>query len=481
MSVLEALEQSGETISPAVRAAILLLEEENRELREQLRRAERRIRDLEARLGMNSSNSSKPPSSDPPHAKGRAKKKGRRGKRGAQEGHPGVGRNLLPDERVDERVEHRPAQCRGCGLSLAEVEPSGTSGRWQVIELPPVRAHVTEHRTLCCVCPGCGTKTRGQMPAAVRRSHFGPRLVAFGTMLTSRFRLSRRQLREFFSDLLDVPAPSLGSTQAFREEVSDALLAPYQQIRGVVRDSELAWVDETGWSLRGQHRWTWVAVTERATLFRIGRNRSTRSRELLLGRDFGGVLTSDRWRAYDSHPLERRQLCWAHLKRNFQGVADAGGSGAHLGLWGVREAERLFRMWHQHQHGEISRMELRRGTVPVRMRLRRLLGLSLASKDKKARAIGRDLLRLWPALWSFLEVEGVEPTNNRAEQALRAPVIRRKLCFGSQSGSGLRATERLLSVTQTCRQHGRNLLGYLSEAVTAHRHGHAPPALLPAN
>jgi transposase len=319
------------------------------------------------------------------------------------------------------------------------------------------------------------------MPRAVQASHFGPRLVAFATLLMSRFRLSRRQLRELLSDLLDVPAPSLGSTQAFREEVSAALLAPYQQIRGAVRASEVAWVDETGWSLRGQSRWTWAAATQRATLFRIGRSRSTRSRELLLGRDFPGVLTSDRWRAYDSHPLEKRQVCWAHLKRNLQGIADAKGPGAHFGLWGVREAGRLFRTWQRHQRAEISRAELRRAMVPLRMRFRRLLRGALASPDRRARAFGRDLLRLWPALWTFLAVEGVEPTNNRAEQALRSPVIRRKLCFGSQSGAGLRATERLLSITQTARQQGRNLFIYLTEALTAHRNGRAAPQLLPAN
>jgi transposase len=480
MRVLEVLEQSGETLSPTIRAAILLLEEENQRLREQLHRAEERIRDLEARLGMNSRNSSKPPSSDPPQAK-RAGKKGRRGKRGAHEGHPGAGRELLPEERVDEVVEYRPEQCRRCGHALAGSPTAGEPGRWQVVELPPVRARVTEHRSLCCVCPSCGTRTRGQFPEAVQGSHFGPRLVAFGTMLTSRFRLSRRQLRELLSDLLDVPAPSLGSTQAFGEEVSAALLGAYQQIRRSVRSSALAWVDETGWSLRGLSRWIWVAATSTATLFRIGRNRSTRSRELLLGCDYGGVLTSDRWRAYDSHPLDRRQLCWAHLKRNLQGLADRNGPGAHLGHWGVQEAERLFRAWHAYLRGEISRAELRRTMVPVRMRLRRLLRRGIASQDRHARALSRDLLRLWPALWTFLSVEGVEPTNNRAEQALRAPVIRRKLCFGSQSGKGLRATERLLSVTQTCRLQKRNLLNYLTQAVTAHRQGLAPPALLPAN
>lgn len=483
MSIVDELEASGETLSPAVRAALVALETQVRQLEALeplVERLRARIDELEARLGMNSRNSSKPPSSDPPHAKRRVQK-GRRGKRGARSGHPGAGRELVLPERVDEVVDYRPEQCRGCGLALADVPVVGEPGRWQVLELPPVRAHVTEHRTLCCVCPGCGAKTRGQLPAAVQTSHFGPRLVAFAAMLTSRFRLSRRQLRELLSDLLDVPPPSLGSTQAFREEVSEALLAPYQQIREAVRGSAIAWVDETGWSLRGQRRWTWVAVTRAATLFRIGRSRSTRSRELLLGRAFGGVLTSDRWRAYDSHPLEQRQVCWAHLKRNLQGIADANGPGAHLAHWGVREVERLFGAWHQHQQGEISRTELRRAMVPVRMRLRRLLGCATTGPDKRACAFGRDLLRLWPALWTFLRIEGVEPTNNRAEQALRAPVIRRKLCFGSQSGAGLRTTERLLSITHTCRQYGRNLLCFLTKAVTAHRHGYAPPALLPAN
>ncbi|MEW5928785.1 MAG: transposase [Gemmatimonadota bacterium] len=149
--------------------------------------------------------------------------------------------------------------------------------------------------------------------------------------------------------------------------------------------------------------------------------------------------------------------------------------------WASGEAGRLFHAWHQFQRGEISRAGLRRRMVPIRMRLRRLLQSALASADRRARALGRDLLRLWPALWTFLAVEGLEPTNNRAEQALRSAVIRRKLCFGNQSGAGLRATERLLSITHTCRQHGRNLLGYLTAAVLAHRQGLAPPPLLPAN
>lgn len=246
---------------------------------------------------------------------------------------------------------------------------------------------MTEHRTLCCVCLSCGVKTRGRMPEAVQTSHFGPRLVALGTMLTSRFRLSRRQLRELLSDLLDVPPPSLGSTQAFREEVGAALLTPYQQIRDTVRASTLAWVD-------------------------LGRLESAGPLPLDLGSgDRRSHALSDR--AQSKHPT----------------------------------------------------------SAPLRG----------DSGDRRARALGRDLLRLSPTLWTFLSTEGVEPTNNRAEQALRPAVIRRKLCFGSQSGAGLRATERLLSITHTCRQHQRNLLRFLTESVAAHRQGRASPSLLPAN
>jgi transposase len=224
----------------------------------------------------------------------------------------------------------------------------------------------------------------------------------------------------------------------------------------------------------------WAAATPTATLYRLGRRRNRRACELLVGRAYAGVLTTDRWRAYDGHPLDRRQVCWAHLLRNLRGLADAGGAGAALGAWGVAEAGRVFHHWHACQRGELSRAQLRRALVPVRMRLGRLLGRALAGGERRPRALARDLLRLWDGLWAFARHEGVEPTNNRAERALRAPVIWRKTSFGSGSGAGLRAVERLLTVGETCRQQGRNVLHYLADALTAARAGLAVPQLLPA-
>jgi transposase len=387
---------------------------------------------------------------------------------------------VLPPERVDAVVEHRAAACRRCGHPLADAPAVGAPARHQLVELPPVRAHVTEHRALTLACPACGTHTRAALPAAVRRHHFGPRLTAFAVTLLGRVRVSRRNLTALLADLLDVPAPALGTTQRFVAEASGALAAPYAEVRTAVRASPRGWVDETSWALRGALRWLWAAATPAATLYRVGRRRNRRAGELLLGRAYAGVLTTDRWRAYDGHPLERRQVCWAHLKRNLQGIADAGGAGAALGRWGVREAERVFHVWHAHRRGELSRAQLRRALVPIRMRLGRLLGHALRGGERRPRALARDLLRLWDGLWTFARHADVEPTNSRAERALRGPVIWRKTSFGSGSGAGLRAVERLLTVGETCRQQGRNVLHYLADALRAGRAGCAAPQLLPA-
>ena len=371
------------------------------------------------------------------------------------------------------------------GHALADAAAVGTPARPQVVALPPVRAHVTEHRALTLACPGCGARTRRPLPATVRRHHFGPRLTALAVTLLGRFRLSRRNRTALLAEGLDVPAPALGTTQRFSAAASAALAAPYREVRAAVRASPHAWADETRWALRGARRWLWAAATPAATLFRLGRRRNARARALLLGRAYAGVLTTDRWRAYDGHPLARRQICWAHLTRNLQGLADARdarGAGAPFGQWGVRAAERVFRAWHAHQRGELRGAQLRRALVPVRLRLRlrlrRVLRRALACDEARPRARARARLRLWDGLWTFATHAGVEPTHNRAERAPRAPVIWRKTSFGSGSGAGLRAVERLLTVGEPCRQQGQNVLHYLPRALDTARAGHPAPQLL---
>lgn len=399
MSIVEQLEAAGEVLSPAVRAAILALEAENTLLRA-------RVAELEARLGMNSTNSSRPPSSDPPGTlRPRKPRSGRR--RGGQRGHPGHHRSWLPPSRVDQVVEHRPSSCRRCGGSLIEGRLTGAAHVHQVIELPPVRAQVTEHRALALLCPHCGTKSCAALPEAVRASGFGPCLSALVVLLVARFRLSRRAVRELLGDVLDVPPPALGSAQALCEEAGSALHAPWKEALRAVRRSRLVGTDETAWKLRGSRRCLWVGVAPRATAFRIARSRSARDRERFLGRAHPGILTTDRWRAYDGHPLERRQLCWAHLQRNLQALCERGPPEAQLGRWGVAEAERLLRLHRQWRAGEISRAAMQHGVALVRARFGRWVQRAARSTSRKAGALARDLERLWPALWLFARVEEV--------------------------------------------------------------------------
>lgn len=386
----------------------------------------------------------------------------------------------MPLERVDHFIPHRPSCCRRYGHSLAKAVEVGTRGRHQTVELSEISAYVTEHQMLTPGCPNCSQHTRSPLPAELRRRHFGPRLVAFAATLTSRFRLSRRLAAELFRDLLDVPTPSSGTIQAMADETSAATLDNFRKIRSHIRSSPALAVDETGWKLREHTRWVWAAVAPSATCFRIARSCAGSEREAFLGRDPPGIITTDRWRAYDGHPFERRQLCWAHLTRNFQGVADAGGPGAALGHAGVAEYERLFSAWHRYARGGLSHAELRLAIKPLRARFRRLLTRSEGCEDRRAHALTRDLIRLWPALWTFLGTEGVQPTSNAAERALRKPVIQHKVSLGSNSGKGLRFTERMLFISETCRQSQSHLLNYLERAIFAHRQGASTPRLLPS-
>ncbi len=467
MSIVEQLEAAGEVLSPAVRAALQALEQRVAVL-------EARVRELEARRGLDSTTSSRPPSSDPPGVQRRGKQPTGR-TRGGQKGHPGACRSLLPHVRVDEIVLHRPERCRGCGHGLTEAPEVGIRGRHQVVELPPIRAQVTEHQLFTLACPACGTRTRAMLPSTVGPKQFGPRLSALAALLLGRFRLSRRDLVAFFTHVLDVPAPALGTTQSFALEASAALLPSYREVRRVVRRSPSVRVDETGWRLRGQTRWLWTSAAERATLFHLGRSRGARELCRLLGADYHGVVTSDRWSAY--RICARRQLCWAHLSRNFEGLALRGGAALGFARWGSDECRRLFHLWQQWKRSNAPRSTLARQMQPLIARMARLLGHGARSPDAKVAAFSRNLQSHADALWTFTR-EDIEPTNNQAERALRRAVLWRKSSFGSASGAGLRFVERMLTLCESGRQNGINTLDYLARALVAHRQNAPAPRLL---
>jgi transposase len=467
MSIIEQLEAAGEVLSPGVRAATQGLEATVALLQE-------RVRELEARLAQNSTNSSKPPSSDPPGVV-RPTKKTKGKKRGGQPGHRGHHRMLLPPERV-EKVEHVPAGCAHCGHSLAGAKEGRPAHVHQVVELPPIRAEVKEHRMVCLRCPKCSGLTRAPLPAEVGGKHFGPRLTALAGLLAGHYRMSRRSTVDLLGRLLDVPAPSLGSTEACTQETSAALKAAYEEARSEVRSSWWAGVDETPWKLRGKKMWLWVGVAQRATVFHLGRSRGAEELKAFLS-DFKGIASSDRWCAYQIY--DRRQLCWAHLPRNFRKLGLRGGKAAEFAAEGEKVCDRVFERWRKFREGSLDREGLQREMSPIRASFRRLVERGAKSINKQVAGLSRNLLKLWSSLWTFLD-EPVEITNNAAERALRKAVLWRKGCFGNQSEAGLRYAERILSISATCQQQKVHPLDFIALSIAALRSGEPAPKLLPA-
>lgn len=464
LSLLARLEQ--------LEARIVALEERNRQLEE-------RNRELEARLNQNSSNSSRPPSSDPPALRKRppkCKPSGR--KQGGQPGHPGSFRAVVPLDQVDEVLDVLPPTCACCHAPLHGASERGPDPiRHQVTELPPLVARTTEYRLHGRACDRCGHVTRAALPEGVPTRAVGPRLQALCALLTGRYRVSRRGVQELLADVCGVRL-SLGAISSLEQETAAALAAAYRQAAEHVAAAPVVGGDETGWRARGQSAWLWVGVTPEAALFRIDERRSRAALERLLPPDPERILISDRWSAYAHLPAERRQLCWPHLQREFQAIVDAAGPGAWIGERALAEVRRLFHEWHRYRDGEIERAALRRNLRPVQMRFAQLLRFGTASRCAKTARLARQLQKHWPSLWTFLYHEGVEPTNNAAERALRSAVLWRKNSFGHQGEGGKAFAERLLTVATTLRLQGRNVLEFLEAACRAAAGRGPAPALV---
>jgi transposase len=346
----------------------------------------------------------------------------------------------------------------------------------QVVELPPVRAEVKEHRMRCLRCPGCSGLTRAPVPEGGKS--FGPRLTALAGVLIGHYRMSRRAVTDLLGRLLDVPPPSLGSTEACTQETSAALEAAYHEVRAQVRASAWACVDETPWKLCGEKMWLWAGVAKRATVFRIGQGRGKTEMWELLGEEYGGIVSSDRWCSYQA--CSKRQLCWAHIIRNCRKLALRGGEAVAFAAAGEAICDRVFERWREYREGTLTRKQWRRRMVSVQKAFRRLVERGETSINQKVASTCRNLLKLWPSLWTFLDEPDIEPTNNAAERALRKAVLWRKNCFGNQSEAGLRYAERILSVSATCERHKIHPLDFVASSIVALRAGTPAPTLLPA-
>jgi transposase len=449
---------------------------------------EERIRRLEEQARRDSRTGSMPPSSDPPktrqqrRAEARAKAKelwrGER-KAGGQPGHPGAGRELRPEDQVDEIVDHYPPACRGCGreFTVDERRPGGRFGRHQVAELPPISVIVVEHRTHRLGCRACGAKTTARLPTGVGGSAFGPNMQAALVTLTARNRISRRGMIELASDLFGV-AVSTGTVDAICQRVSDALAGPHAQLHDWVLDQSAVHVDETGWRTAGDGRALWTLTTPDAALFQIAEHCNRQQFQALVG-PYPGIVISDRWNGFEHLDPRQRQVCWSHIERDFRRHSEGLAEQKIFGEHGLELTHRVFKAWRAYQHEHRDRDRLGAEIAPIQTELRELLE-DASPKSRRTlwhRRFANNLLKVWPALWTFTILEGVEPTNNPAERALRGPVIHRKICHGTTSPGGERFAERAHSAAATCRLQGRSLFTYLRDLLVAHDRGDPFPAL----
>ena len=450
----------------------------NERLVEANERLEARVVELERRLNRSSRNSSLPPSQDPPSAPPRPSGKGAGRNRGGQHGHEGKHRRLLPPERVDGFIEHWPERCRSCAHEFLETERVDAlePSRRQVAELPPIAVRVTEHRLHRVCCPECAALTTAEPPVESRWV-FGPRLQAAVVTLAIRNRVSRRDTTELARELFGVEL-STGAVDAIVQRAGDALAAPHTRLEQEIKRSPVVNIDETGWKTGGERRMLWGALTRRTGVFRIAAGRHAAEAQTMLGERFTGIVCSDRWRGYDYLDPNQRQLCWAHLLRDFTAHSEGMGEQKEFGSASLLITHDLFEAWQQFQQDH-DRARLQARIAPLKEKLHAELehASRKSARTRYHRAFARSLLKRWPALWTFTQTDGVEPTNNQAERGLRGAVIYRKLSLGTQSEHGERSVERLLSASITCRLRHQSLFAYLTQVITAHARGDPVPAL----
>jgi transposase len=462
----------------ATRAALALLWQQNRMLQsrcaayeqqvqrlttevERIKRLELEVAELREQLGRNSQNSSKPPSSDPPKASSSVQAKTGKTKRGGQPGHRGKRRQLLPAEQVDHIVDLRPVDCAQCGQLLLGEDHHPL--RRQISELPPTRAEVTEYRCHRLKCLACGSVTPADWPADLPQGDFGPRVQAMVGYLTGRLHLSHRDVVESLKALYQLEL-GLGSVAALQRQLSDALATVVKTAGEFVKQQTISYVDETVWFERASTQWLWVNSTSLVTSFQVLAGRGQKQAKAVIGSPAIGIKTTDRYGAYGWLGAGRRQICWAHLKRDFQAFSERAGPSAQIGQDLLKQTDEVFLLWHQYREGRLSRKEFQKRIKPVKAQVGRLLRAGVKCERAKTSGSCKQILQWERSLWTFARMPRVEPTNNQAERSLRRAVMWRKKSFGTQSEEGTRFVERILTVVTTLRQQKRDVLEFLTAA-----------------
>jgi transposase len=466
-----------ERTPPEAQAYIRALEARVETLTSMIHVLQEQVGTLQEQLNQTSRNSSRPPSSDPPQPQRPSRPRGEH-HRGGQPGHPGHTRTLLPVNEVDEVVVIKPEACTQCHAPLSGDDPQ--PWRHQVIEIPPIKPVVTEYQWHQLVCAACGEVTRAPWPTGVPSGTYGPRVHATVALYTGSYRLSKRTTQQMMDDVFGVPL-SVGTISQLEQATTAAVAAPVEEARTSVHEQEVAHLDETSWRQGGKRAWLWVAVTSVVTVFLVRLSRGAQVARELLGEEFSGILVTDRYSAYNWYPVRWRQVCWAHLLRDFEAMRGRGGRSEEIGDALLAQAHQMFTWWHRVREGTLKRSTFRSYMTPLRREVAQLLEAGSRCGVPKTAGTCRDILKRREALWTFVQVAGVEPTNNTAERSIRPGVQWRKGSFGTQSAEGSRFVESMMTVVATLKQQKRSVLEYLTTACEAALRGEEAPSLLPAS
>lgn len=431
---------------------------------------------LKEKLNINSNNSSNPPSSDR-YKTGNKNQSTGRTKAGGQKGHTGKSRSFLSVNAVDHIEQHLPPEKCDCG---GKVQTNKHHRRHQVHELPPVTVVVTEYQLFDGCCEGCGKKHLAQLPEGTPTGMLGPRLMALIATMGSDYKLSKRDIQRLLNDLYSLSI-GVATVKRAEETIRSALNVPVEEANNFVKAQAIVNMDETSHAECGKKKWTWVAIGAQVAVFLIAKNRNTVAAKTLLGETFSGILGSDRFTAYSWVPDTRRQICWAHLKRDFQKIAEREDESKLIGEGLLAYTHQMFACVHRAREGTLTHIAFKIEMLPIMRAIEAFLQKGAQVAHTKTQGTCRAILKLKTALWTFVENPGVEPTNNLAERVLRQIVIWRKICFGTWSENGSLYLERVMSVVATCRLQKRSVFGFLCEAIVAHLTGKKAPSLLPVS
>ena len=452
-------------------------EREIQQLRAEVERLTKLVAELMEKLGQNSSNSSKPPSSDSPSDKpkmnrGNGKKKR---KRGARKGHKGHHRVRLPESQVDKVVDHFPPECENCWKPLPET-PDPNASWHQTTEIPPIKPHTKEDRWHEVECPCCQHRTRAKRAKDFVASPFGPRLCAIIALLTGVFHVSRRGTQRLLSDLLGVVI-SLGGISNVEARVSEAIKPGVDEAWAQVPDAQAKHTDGTSWKMGGLPMQLWTIATTAVTVFKILVDGSKKSLRPLFGK-LKGILVSDRAKALTFWAMERRQVCWAHLVRRFVSFSEREGPAGAMGRELLDATGLMFSYWHAYRDKRLSRKAFLHRMAPLRECIEALLERAAAADIERMSGSCADILEHRAALFNFVDKRGVEPTNNHGERELRAFVLWRRRSFGTQSERGNTFAENIMTVVHTARKQQRDVLPLLTGYCEAAWSGTKPPKLV---